>query len=109
MAVSLKKYERQVNVTARPLSGQVSPSAGQDIIKAQAQNDSLADEILKFAGGVASKYFEDKAKSTDQLTLQQYEESKLDTGLRIQSRVNEALKSGKKYEDVSQSRSWSSS
>jgi hypothetical protein len=100
MAVSLKKYERQVNVAARPLSGQVSPSAGQDVIKAQAQNDSLADEILQFAGGVASKYFEDKAKSTDQLTLQQYEEAKLDTGLRIQSRVNEALKSGKKYEDV---------
>jgi hypothetical protein len=65
MAIPLPKYKSQVRVSGQGTAQTIDPSL---TIQAAGAGDALLGEIVEKAGGVASEYFQKKAKSKDAKT-----------------------------------------
>ena len=97
MAIPLPKYKSQVRVSGQSTAQTIDPSLA---IKSASAGDALLGEIVEKAGGVASEYFQKKAKSKDAKTAITAEKAIAQTELNIEKKINEQLDAGKNYQDV---------
>ena len=88
MAIPLPKYKSQVRVSGEGVAKPLDPTA---TIKAAGAGDALLADFITQAGGVASDFFEEKAKTVDKGLLADYEREKLETDARIITRSQDAL------------------
>ena len=88
MAIPLPKYKQQVRVSGEGVAKPLDPTA---TIKAAGAGDALLADFITQAGGVASDFFEEKAKTVDKGLLADYEREKLETDARIITRSQDAL------------------
>tara|TARA_R100001509_G_scaffold86937_1_gene49512 strand:+ start:1873 stop:3660 length:1788 start_codon:yes stop_codon:yes gene_type:complete len=88
MAIPLPKYKSQVRVSGEGVAKPLDPTA---TIKAAGAEDALLADFITQAGGVASDFFEEKAKTVDKGLLADYEREKLETDARIITRSQDAL------------------
>jgi len=97
MAIPLPKYKSQVRVSGQGTAQTIDPSL---TIQAAGAGDALLGEIVEKAGGVASEYFQKKAKSKDAKTAITAEKAIAQAELNIEKKINEELDAGKNYQDV---------
>lgn len=88
MAIPLPKYKQQVRVSGEGTAQTMSPT---QTIQAAGAGSEVLGKAIENIGGVASKFFEEKAKAQDKGYLADVEKETLQTNQRILTRSQDAL------------------
>ena len=88
MAIPLPKYKQQVRVSGEGTAKTISPTQA---IQAAGVENEILGKAIENIGGVASKFFEEKAKAQDKGYLADVERETLQTNQRILTRSQDAL------------------
>lgn len=88
MAIPLPKYKQQVRVSGEGTAQTMSPNL---TIQAAGASSEVLGKAIQDIGGVASKFFQEKAKAQDRGYLADVERETLQTNQRILTRSQDAL------------------